>query len=142
MPSSQANALAGTHPDAHLLDMYDAIASGDFFTWTIAIQTMHPSEVGKLAVNIFDMTKEWPKPQYPLRTVGRIVLEQNPANYFAEIEQAAFSPSAMVPGIEASAEPMLQARMFAYPDAQRYRLGVNYQFLPTNAATSPVYCPT
>ena len=71
-----------------------------------------------------------------------MVFDKNPENYFAEIEQAAFSPSTMVPGIEPSPDPMLQARMFAYPDTQRYRLGVNYQFLPTNAAKSPVYCPT
>ncbi|KAL9609998.1 MAG: hypothetical protein Q9167_005271 [Letrouitia subvulpina] len=87
------------------------------------------------------MTKVWPHGQYPLRKVGRIQLNRNPSNWFQEIEQAAFSPSNMVPGIEPSPDPMLQARMFAYPDAARYRLGVNYQFLPANAAASQVYCP-
>ena len=88
------------------------------------------------------MTKTWPKSLYPRRPVGKIVLNGNPANYFAEIEQAAFSPSAMVRGIEPSADPMLQARMFAYPDAARYRLGVNYQMLPVNRTSSNVYVPT
>lgn len=86
--------------------------------------------------------KDGPHSLAPLRQVGKIVLDKNPENYFTEIEQAAFSPSTMVPGIEPSADPMLQARMFAYPDAQRYRLGVNYQFLPTNASKNQVYCPT
>ena len=88
------------------------------------------------------MTKVWPHKQYPLRKAGRMVLDHNPRNWFAEIEQAAFSPSQMVPGIEMSPDPMLQARIFAYPDASRYRLGVNYQFLPTNAPISQIYCPT
>lgn len=134
--------LAGTQPDHHLLDLQEAIKKGNFPSWDVYVQVIRPEEIGQAPINIFDMTKVWPKKQYPLRKVGRVTLDRNPANWFAEIEQAAFSPSNMVPGIAPSPDPMLQARMFAYPDAARYRLGVNYQFLPTNAAKSPVYCPT
>ncbi|KAE8444153.1 hypothetical protein EG329_000841 [Mollisiaceae sp. DMI_Dod_QoI] len=140
--NSEAAEIAGTCPDKHLLDLQEAIKSGDCPSWNVYVQAIHPADIVKAPVNIFDMTKIWPHKLYPLRKVGRMVLNQNPENWFAEIEQAAFSPSTMVPGIEPSPDPMLQARMFAYPDAARYRLGVNYQFLPTNAANSQVYCPT
>ena len=141
--AAEATRLAGTDPDSLTLDMYNAIEAGDHPSYTVSIQTILPGpDVASCPVNIFDMTKVWPHAQYPLRPVGKLVLDRNPVNYFAEIEQAAFSPSTMVPGIEPSADPMLQARMFAYPDAARYRLGVNYQMLPTNAAKSPVYIPT
>jgi catalase len=142
LTSTEANALAGTNPDSLTLDLFEAIAAGNYPTYNVYIQTLHPSAVSDFPVNIFDMTKVWPHAIAPLRQVGKMVFDTNPENYFAEIEQAAFSPSTMVPGIEPSADPMLQARMFAYPDAQRYRLGVNYQFLPTNAPKVPVYCPT
>ncbi|KAH8816722.1 catalase [Xylogone sp. PMI_703] len=139
---SEGAHIAGTCPDKHLLDLQEAISSGDSPSWTMYIQVIHPSDIVNAPVDIFDMTKVWPHKQYPLRKVGRMVLNKNPENWFAEIEQAAFSPSTMVRGIEPSPDPMLQARMFAYPDAARYRLGVNYQFLPTNVAKSQVYCPT
>ncbi|KFZ19209.1 hypothetical protein V502_03775 [Pseudogymnoascus sp. VKM F-4520 (FW-2644)] len=87
------------------------------------------------------MTKVWPHKDFPLQEVGKLTLNRNAQNYFAEIEQAAFSPSTMVPGIAPTADPMLQARMFAYPDAARYRLGVNYQQLPCNSPVAPVYSP-
>ena len=140
--NSEAVQIAGKTPDSHLLDLQNAIRSGDFPSWEVYVQAIHPKDIAAAPVDIFDMTKVWPKAQYPLRKVGRMTLDQNPRNWFAEIEQAAFSPSNMVPGIEPSPDSMLQARMFAYPDAARYRLGVNYQFLPTNAAKSDVYCPT
>lgn len=133
--------LAGTEPDRHVLDLQDAIKKGDFPSWDVYVQVIHPKDIGNSPCNIFDMTKVWPKKLYPLRKMGRVTLDRNPANWFAEIEQAAFSPSNMVPGIGPSPDPMLQARMFAYPDAARYRLGVNYQFLPTNAPKAEVYCP-
>ncbi|KIW09945.1 hypothetical protein PV08_11721 [Exophiala spinifera] len=133
--------IAGTEPDKHILDLQDAIKAGDFPSWDVYVQVIRPEDVEKAPVNIFDMTKVWPKKLYPLRKMGRVTLDTNPKNWFAEVEQAAFSPSNMVPGIGPSPDPMLQARMFAYPDAARYRLGVNYQFLPTNAAISKVYCP-
>ncbi|KAL9110157.1 MAG: hypothetical protein Q9227_005217 [Pyrenula ochraceoflavens] len=139
--NTEAAELAGTEPDRHILDLQDAIKRGDYPSWDVYVQSISPEQMSETTVDIFDMTKIWPKKQYPLRKVGRMVLDQNPKNWFAEVEQAAFSPSNMVRGIEPSPDPMLQARMFAYPDASRYRLGVNYQFLPTNAATAAVYCP-
>ncbi|KAI1383442.1 catalase [Hypoxylon trugodes] len=133
--------IAGTEPDKHLGDLQEAIQSGNFPSWDMYVQVILPEDIANAPVDIFDMTKTWPLKKYPRRRVGRMVLNKNPSNWFAEVEQAAFSPSNMVSGIEASPDPMLQARMFAYPDAARYRLGVNYQFLPTNAPKSEVYCP-
>lgn len=133
--------FAGKEPDKHILDLQGAIKAGEFPSWDVYVQVIRPEDIEKAPVNIFDMTKVWPKKLYPLRKMGRVTLDKNPKNWFAEVEQAAFSPSNMVPGIGPSPDPMLQARMFAYPDAARYRLGVNYQFLPTNAAVSKVYCP-
>ncbi|KAI0135133.1 catalase [Daldinia grandis] len=133
--------LAGSEPDRHLVDLQDSLKSGDFPSWDMYVQVIRPEDIGDAPVDIFDMTKTWPLGKYPRRRVGRMVLDKNPSNWFAEIEQAAFSPSNMVAGIEPSPDPMLQARMFAYPDAARYRLGANYQFLPTNAPKSEVYCP-
>ena len=142
LTNSEATPLAGTKPDLHVLDLYNAIDAGNYPSWTVYFQVVHPKDLSSCPVNIFDMTKVLPHGLFPLRPVGKIVFNRNPTNYFAEIEQAAFSPSNMVPGFGPSEDPMLQARMFAYPDAARYRLGVNYQFLPTNAAKNPVYCPT
>lgn len=140
--NSEAAQIAGVRPDKHLLDLQEAIKSGNFPSWDIYVQVILPSEIANAPINIFDMTKVWPHKTYPLRKIGRMVLDRNPENWFTEIEQAAFSPSNMVNGIEPSPDPMLQARMFAYPDAARYRLGINYQFLPTNVAKSEVCCPT
>ncbi|KAI9839002.1 MAG: hypothetical protein M1819_004210 [Sarea resinae] len=139
---AEAAKIAGANPDYHLVDLQNAINKGDFPSWNVFVQVMEPDDIAKAPFNVFDMTKVWPQKQYPLRRVGRMVLDKNPENWFAEIEQAAFSPSQMVPGIDASPDPMLQARMFAYPDAARYRLGTNYQHLPTNAPKAPVYTPT
>lgn len=133
--------IAGTEPDRHLLDLQESIRSGNFPSWNVYVQVIHPNQISAAPIDIFDMTKVWPHGLYPLRKCGRVQLDRNPSNWFAEIEQAAFSPSNMVPGIEPSPDQILQARMFSYPDAARYRLGVNYQFLPTNAANSKVYCP-
>ena len=139
--NSEGAQIAGTEPDRYLLDLQDSINSGDFPSWNVYVQTIHPSQISAAPIDIFDMTKVWPHGLYPLRKAGRVLLNRNPRNWFTEIEQAAFSPSNMVSGIEPSPDQMLQARMFAYPDAARYRLGVNYQFLPTNAPKSEVYCP-
>lgn len=141
LSQAEADRLAGEDPDYHTHDMFDAINKGDFPTWTLYIQTMTPEEAEKYKVDIFDMTKVWSHKDFPLHEVGKLTLNENPRNHFAQIEQAAFSPSTMVPGIAPTADPMLQARMFAYPDAARYRLGVNYQQLPCNAPISPVYSP-
>ncbi|GKT70148.1 catalase [Colletotrichum tofieldiae] len=141
MSQDEAVKLAGESPDYHTADLFDAIERGDFPSWTVYFQIMEPKEAEKYRWNIFDMTKVWPHSDYPLIPVGKLTLNKNPSNYFADIEQAAFSPSNMVRGLAPSADPMLQARMFAYNDAARYRLGVNYQQLPCNRAISPVYCP-
>lgn len=140
--NSEAAQVAGVRPDKHLLDLQEAIKSGNFPSWEVYVQVILPAEIANAPINISDMTKVWPHKTYPLRKVGRMVLDKNLENWFTEFEQAAFSPSNMVNGIEPSPDPMLQARMFAYPDAARYRLGINYQFLPTNVAKSHVYCPT
>jgi catalase len=133
--------LAGENPDHHAADLYNAIERGEYPSWKMCIQVMSPREAEQYRWNIFDMTKVWPHSDYPLQEVAKLTLNRNPANCFAEIEQAAFSPSTIVPGIAPSADPMLQARMFAYPDAARYRLGVNYQQLPCNKPVSQVYSP-
>ncbi|KAH9210004.1 catalase-like domain-containing protein [Leptodontidium sp. 2 PMI_412] len=139
--NEEAIKIAGEDPDHNVRDLFDAIERKDYPTWTAYLQVMKPEEAETYRWNIFDMTKVWPHKDYPLRPFGKLTLDRNPQNYFADIEQAAFSPSTMVPGIEASADPMLQARMFSYPDAARYRLGVNYQQLPTNLPVSAVYAP-
>ncbi|KAJ5674236.1 Catalase mono-functional heme-containing [Penicillium macrosclerotiorum] len=137
----EATRIAGEDPDYLIRDMFDAIARKDYPVWNVYVQVMDPSEAENYRWNIFDMTKVWSHHDFPLRQIGKLTLNRNPRNYFTDIEQAAFSPSTMVPGWSASADPVLQARLFAYPDAARYRLGVNYQQLPTNAAKVPVYCP-
>ena len=139
--NAEAAQIAGTQPDKHLADLQEAIDRKDFPSWNVYVQTIDPDKIGEAPTDVFDMTKIWPHKQYPLRKVGEMVLDRKPVNWFTEIEQAAFSPSNMVRGIAPSPDPMLQARMFAYPDAARYRVGVNYQFLPTNAAKSEVHCP-
>ncbi|RHZ56288.1 catalase easC [Aspergillus thermomutatus] len=137
----ESEKINGSNPDFLIQDMYEAIERGEYPSWDLCVQIMDPKDAESYKWNIFDMTKVWPHSDYPMRKLGQLTLNQNPRNYFADIEQAAFSPSTMVPGIAPSADPMLQARMFAYPDAQRYRLGVNYQQLPTNRARTNVYCP-
>ena len=99
---------------------------------------MTAEQAEKFRYNILDLTKVWPHAEFPLRPVGQVILNKNVTNYFAEIEQAAFSPSHMVPGIEPSADPVLQSRLFSYPDTHRHRLGVNYGQLPVNAPVAPV----
>jgi catalase len=99
---------------------------------------MTPQQAESFRYNVLDLTKVWPHKEFPLRPVGKIVLDENPQNYFAEIEQIAFSPSHVVPGIEPSADPVLQSRLFSYPDTHRHRLGVNYQQLPVNRPIAPV----
>lgn len=129
---------AGTKsPDYSQKDLYEAIEKGDYPSWTLEVQTMTAKEAEELwekqKINIFDLTHVWPHKQFPLREIGEFTLNENAVNYFAEIEQVAFNPSHMVPGIEPSADPVLQSRLFSYPDAHRHRVGVNYQQLPVNA---------
>ncbi|QKX59781.1 uncharacterized protein TRUGW13939_06923 [Talaromyces rugulosus] len=141
MSADESTRIAGENPDFLLQDVFDAIEQGNYPVWNVYVQVMDPKEAETYKWNIFDMTKVWPHQDFPLRQIGKLTLNRNPQNYFTDIEQASFSPSTMVPGWAPSADPMLQARMFAYPDAARYRLGTNYQMLPTNKARAPVYCP-
>ncbi|KIK63896.1 hypothetical protein GYMLUDRAFT_161842 [Collybiopsis luxurians FD-317 M1] len=136
--NAEAGELAGSNPDYGIQSMFEAIESGNHPTWTVYVQTMTPEQAEKFRYNILDLTKVWPHSEYPLRPVGKLVLNENPQNYFAEIEQAAFSPSHLVPYIEPSADPVLQSRLFSYPDTHRHRLGVNYQQLPVNQPIVPV----
>lgn len=128
---------ANYSPDYAQKDMFNAIEKGDFPGWDVMFQTMTPKEAEDLwenqKINVFDLTHVWPQKQFPLRKVGEFFLNENVKNYFAEIEQVAFNPAHMVPGIEPSADPVLQSRLFSYPDTHRHRIGVNYQQLPVNA---------
>jgi catalase len=132
LTTAEAERIGGADP-AHIhKDLYDAITRGDFPSWTLKAQVMPEADAAGYRFNPFDLTKVWPYEDYPLVTIGRMVLDRVPDNYFADTEQAAFSPASFVPGIGPSPDPMLQARLFAYGDAQRYRLGVNHTRLPVN----------
>ncbi|RLN94135.1 hypothetical protein BBJ28_00008333 [Nothophytophthora sp. Chile5] len=132
LPVAKANELASSDPDYAIRDLYEAIADKQFPSWTLYIQVMTPEQASQETTNPFDVTKIWSHKQFPLQEVGRLVLNRNPSNYFAEIEQLAFSPSHMVPGVEPSPDKMLQGRLFSYPDTQRHRLGTNYNQIPVN----------
>ncbi|KAF5542846.1 catalase [Fusarium phyllophilum] len=124
-------------PDFSQKDLYEAIQNGDYPKWTLEVQTMTAKEAEELwekqKINVFDLTHVWPQKQFPRRKVGEFTLNENAINYFAEVEQIAFNPSHLPPGVEPSADPVLQSRLFSYPDTHRHRLGVNYQQLPVNA---------
>ena len=129
----EAAHLAGEDPDYHTRDLYDAIARGDYPSWTLEMQILTPGQAKDFAWDIFDITKIWPHSEVPPITVGKMVLNRNPVNYFAEVEQAAFSPGNLVPGVAASPDKMLQARLFSYHDTHIHRLGPNYHLIPVNA---------
>ncbi|MFB9326233.1 catalase KatA [Paenibacillus aurantiacus] len=131
--------LAGEQPDYHIEDLFRAIDQGDFPAWTLYVQIMPYEDARTYRFDPFDVTKVWSQKDYPLIEVGRMVLDRNPVNYFAEVEQATFSPGAFVPGIEASPDKMLQGRLFAYADAHRYRVGANHNTLPINQPVAPVH---
>jgi catalase len=133
LDAGQAAELAGQDPDSHQRDLHQAIERGIFPSWTVYVQLMPVADAADYKFNPFDLTKVWPHADYPLQRVGRLVLNRNPENVFAEVEQAAFSPNNFVPGIGPSPDKMLQGRLFAYADAQRYRLGVNHTQLAVNA---------
>jgi catalase len=132
---------ANYSPDYAQKDLYNAIEKGDYPGWDVMFQTMTPQQAEELwekeRINVFDLTHVWPQKQFPLRKVGEFFLNENVKNYFAEIEQVAFNPSHMPPGIEPSADPVLQSRLFSYPDTHRHRIGVNYQQLPVNTPKTP-----
>ncbi|UQD51479.1 catalase [Bacillus methanolicus] len=125
--------IAGENPDYHTEDLFNAIEKGDYPAWKLFVQIMPLEDANTYRWDPFDVTKVWSQKDYPLIEVGRMVLNRNPENYFAEVEQAAFSPGQMVPGIEPSPDKMLQGRLFAYSDAARYRVGPNHNLLPINS---------
>ncbi len=133
MSPQEADRLAANNPDYHTCQLFEAIERGDYPKWTFSVQIMPEADAENYRWNPFDLTKVWPHGDYPLIEVGLMELNRNPVNYFAEVEQSAFSPANVVPGISFSPCKMLQARIFSYADAQRYRLGVNYERLPINA---------
>lgn len=138
MDPDVAEKIAGEHPDYHTEDLFNAIAEGDFPSWTLKVQIMPEEEAIQYPYDPFDVTKVWSHKDYPLIEVGKMVLDRNPENYFAEVEQSAFSPGNFVPGVEASPDKMLQGRIFAYADAHRYRIGANYNQLPINSPKADV----
>ena len=125
--------------ETHQRDLYESIERGDFPKWKFSIQIMPESDVDKHWYNPFDLTKVWPHKDYPLIEVGVLELNRNPENYFAEVEQAALSPANIVPGVSHSPDKMLQARVFSYADAHRYRVGVNAEQLSVNKPRCPVH---
>ncbi|SNS39729.1 catalase [Micrococcales bacterium KH10] len=129
----EADHKAGTDPDYHRADLFNSIEAGDFPRWTLKVQIMPYDEARTYRFNPFDLTKVWSQKDYPLIEVGVLELNRNPQDFFSEIEQAAFSPSSLVPGIGLSPDKMLLGRVFAYPDTHRYRIGANYAKLPVNA---------
>ncbi|GLW53693.1 catalase [Kitasatospora phosalacinea] len=133
LDAAQAAEAAGGDADSHQRDLHQAIERGVHPSWTLYVQLMPVEDAADYRFNPFDLTKVWPHADHPLVKVGRLVLNRNPENVFAEVEQAAFSPNNFVPGIGPSPDRMLQGRLFAYADAQRYRLGVNHTQLPVNA---------
>ena len=139
LTDEEAETVVGQDRESHQKDLYDAIENGDFPRWNLKVQIMPEKEAATYNVHPFDLTKVWPKGDYPLIDVGVLELNRNPDNYFAEVEQAAFNPANVVPGIGFSPDKMLQGRLFSYGDAQRYRLGVNNAHIPVNAPRCPVH---
>lgn len=130
--AEEADKMAAADPDFSIRDLYNAIDDKDFPSWTMYIQVMTFEEAENWKFNPFDLTKVWPHSEFPLKPVGKMVLNRNPKNYFAEVEQLAFSPANLVPGIEPSPDKMLQGRLFSYNDTHRHRLGPNYLMIPVN----------
>lgn len=142
LTNEEAGALAGSNPDYAQEDLFKNIAAGNYPSWTAYIQTMTEAEAKEAEFSVFDLTKVWPHKKYPLRRFGKFTLNENPKNYFVEVEQAAFSPAHTVPYMEPSADPVLQSRLFSYADTHRHRLGTNYTQIPVNCpVTGAVFNP-
>lgn len=142
LTNEEAGALSGSNPDHAQEDLFKNIAAGNSPSWTCYIQTMTQEQAKKAPFSVFDLTKVWPHADYPLRRFGKLTLNENPKNYFAEVEQAAFSPAHTVPFMEPSADPVLQSRLFSYSDTHRHRLGPNYTQIPVNCpVTGRVFNP-
>ncbi len=139
LSQADADRIAGEDSDYHRRDLFENIAKRNAPSWTLSVQLMPIADAPDYRFNPFDLTKVWPHGDYPLVKVGRMVLDRNPENYFAQVEQAAFEPANFVPGIGPSPDKMLQGRLFSYPDAHRYRIGPNYLQLPVNQPQAPVH---
>jgi catalase len=139
LTDEEAAELVGRDRESHQRDLYESIENGDYPRWKLFVQLMPEADAAIYKFHPFDLTKVWLKGDYPPIEVGVMELNRNPENYFAEVEQAAFNPANVVPGIGFSPDRMLQGRLFAYSDAQRYRLGVNHHLIPVNAARCPVH---
>lgn len=136
--AEEAGEMKKKDPDHATRDLHGAIERGEYPSWRLEVQIMTPDQAEKYRFDPFDITKVWPHEDFPPITIGRMVLNRNPENYFAEVEQSAFSPGNFVPGIAASPDKMLQGRLFSYHDTHRHRLGPNYHLLPVNSAKN---CP-
>lgn len=132
LTNKEAEAIVGKDRESNQRDLFENIEKGNFPKWSFEIQIMSDEQAKKCSFNPFDLTKVWPHGDYPMIKVGTMTLNENPKNYFQQVEQASFSPSNIVPGISYSPDKMLQARIFSYPDAQRYRVGTHYEMLPVN----------
>jgi len=139
LTDAEAEVVTGKDRESHQKDLLESIENKDFPKWTLKVQIMPEADANTVSYNPFDLTKVWPHKDYPLIEVGVMELNRNPENYFAEVEQAAFNPGNIVPGIGFSPDKMLQGRLFSYGDAQRYRLGVNHNHIPVNAPRCPVH---
>lgn len=137
--NAQAEAIVGQDREYSQCDLYNHIEQGDFPKWRMCIQVMTEQQARDYKHNPFDLTKVWSQKEYPLIEVGVLELNRNPENYFAQVEQAAFNPANVVPGIGFSPDKMLQGRLFAYADAHRYRIGANFESLPVNQPRCPVH---
>ncbi|MEG0319001.1 MAG: catalase [Niameybacter sp.] len=131
--AAEAEQMNGMDPDYSTKDLFNAIEKGEYPSWSVYVQIMTPEEAVNYPVNPFDVTRTWYEEDHPLIPLGKMVLNKNPINFFEEVEQAAFCPQAFVPGIWASSDKLLQGRLLAYQDAQRYRVGVNSRQIPINA---------
>lgn len=138
LTDAEAEAIVAKDRESHQRDLYEAIERGEYPRWKMFIQVMTEEQALNMPYNPFDLTKVWYKKEYPLIEVGYFELNKNPDNYFLDVEQAAFNPAQVVPGIGLSPDKMLQGRLFSYGDAQRYRLGVNHHQIPVNAPRCPV----
>ncbi len=139
LTQAEGDELAGTSPDHHRQDLFGSIAEGNFPSWTLYVQIMPLADAEGYRFHPFDLTKVWPHADYPLQRVGKMTLNRNPENFFAQIEQSSFEPSNFVPGINTSPDKMLLGRLFSYADAHRYRIGTNYMDLPVNKPKAPVH---
>ncbi|XP_018320803.2 catalase-like, partial [Agrilus planipennis] len=132
LTARRAQELTAEDPEYAIRDLYNAIGSSNYPSWTLYIQVMTDEQARNSSFNPFDATKIWPEDIYPLIQVGRLTLNENPTNFFQDVEQMALSPSNLVPGIKPSPDRILQGRLFSYPDTQRYRLGPNFLQIPVN----------